>query len=412
MAEVKLSELIAPPFWHIHRKAQDHEYTYYWLAGGRGSAKSTFTSVELPLLLLKNPNCHAVVLRKVGSSIKSSVYPQIVWALTKLGIAHLFTFRSNPPEIIYKPTKQKIMFLGVDDPIKIKSIKAPFGYIGLIWWEELAQFAGMEEFRSVNQSLMRGGDKYWCFTTYNPPKSRDNWVNKEILIGENDRLVSLTNYMQVPRDWIGEQFIAEAEKLKDKNELLYRHEYLGEVTGSGGGVFDNVEDIRLSDKQIEGFDKRYFGLDYGFAIDPLAFVAMYYDQRKEDLYIFDEVYGERMSNKKATEKIKPKAGQSRIVADSAEPKSIAEMRALGLNVYGAKKGPDSVDYGISWLQHRAHIYIDKERCPNTYREFITYEYDQNRQGEFVSSFPDRNNHSIDAVRYGCEPLSRQSKYSF
>ena len=286
--------------------------------------------------------------------------------------------------------------------MKVKSIKLPFGYVGIVWYEELDQFSGMEEIRNLNQSLLRGGEKYWVFASYNPPKSRNNWVNEEVLSEYPDRMVHKTTYLSVPRSWLGDQFILEAEKLKAKNGTAYNHEYLGEVTGTGGAVFENVEDMSMPDTMLGSFDRRHYGLDFGFAVDPLAFVAMHYDAKHEDLYIFDEIYQQKLTNRQAAARIGGKYPACRVIADSAEPKSIMEMRELGLNVAGARKGPDSVDHGMKWLQNLAHIYIDKRRCPNTYREFVGYEYERNRDGQFISAYPDADNHAIDAVRYAME----------
>ena len=404
--KIHLPDIVAPHFKDAHLDIMKHGHTYYWEEGGRGSTKSSHISIEIPLLLLKNPQCHAVILRKVGNTIKNSVYPQMQWAIDKLGLSSKFKFKSSPHEITYKKTGQKILFMGVDDPQKIKSIKLPFGYIGIAWFEELDQFSGMEEIRSLNQSLLRGGSQYWEFCSFNPPKSQNNWVNEEKLIDDADRLIHHSDYRGVPREWLGEQFFADAEKLKAKNLRSYEHEYLGKVTGTGGAVFENVEDMRMSDEMVAQFDRLLYGLDYGFAVDPLAFLCMHYDRKHEALYIFDEIYQQKLTNKRAVELIKPKAEFRRVIADSAEPKSIAEMRGLGLNITGARKGPDSVDFGMKWLQGRAKIYIDKQRCPNTYKEFVMYEYEKNRQGQFISAYPDLNNHAIDACRYGCSEVMR------
>ena len=401
---IKLSDYMAAIYKDEFFDVMNHNHTHYWNKGGRGSAKSSFISLCIPVLLMKNPNIHVVVLRKVGNTLRNSVYPQILWALDTLGIADKFRARVAPPEITYRKTGQKILFMGVDDPLKAKSIKVPFGYVGVVWYEELDQFYGMEEIRNLNQSFLRGGDKYWVFSSYNPPKSRDSWVNEEVLFDDADRLVTHANYLDVPPSWLGDQFLAEAEKLKEKNELAYRHEYLGEVTGTGGAVFENVSDLRMDDAMVNNFDRIYHGLDFGFALDPLAYVKMHYDKKREDLYIFDEFYEPKISNKKAFRILSPKVNGQRIIADSAEPKSISELRGCGMDIYGAVKGADSVDYGMKWLQDRAHIYIDKERCPNTYREFVTYEYLKDRNGKFISAYPDKNNHAIDATRYGMNDL--------
>lgn len=412
MVIVRLSDVVAPHFYALHRDIVRHGHTYYWLEGGRGSTKSSEISLEIPQLIIKNPECHAVVLRKIGNTIKNSIYPQMQWGIDALGLTDKFRFKTSPHEITYKKTGQKILFFGVDDPQKIKSIKLPFGYVGICWIEELDQFSGMEEIRNLNQSLLRGGPIFWEFCSFNPPKSQNNWVNEEKLFDDPDRLVHHSTYLGVPREWLGDRFFEDAEKLKARNETAYRHEYLGEVTGTGGAVFENVEDMAMSDELVGNFDRLYYGLDFGFAVDPLAYVAMYYDAKREDLYIFDEIYQQKLTNSQAAKMIRKKADTREIIADSAEPKSIKEMRDCGLHINGARKGPDSVDHGVKWLQDRAHIYIDKRRCPNTYCEFISYEYERNRQGQFISAYPDKDNHAIDAVRYGMERMIRGNNFSF
>lgn len=401
--KVNIANLIAPSFDEVFFDVEQHLHTFYLLAGGRGSAKSSFVGgIRIPVSVMEDPNIHAVVIRKVGNTIKNSVLPQIVWGLEQLGVLEKFRVKLSPPEITYKKTGQKILFFGLDDPAKVKSIKLPFGYVGIVWFEELDQFSGMEEIRNVLQSLLRGGPSYQVFGTYNPPKSRNNWVNEEILVDDPDRLVHHSTYLTVPKDWLGPQFLAEAEKLKSKNEMSYRHEYLGEVTGTGGAVFENVEDLPLTEEALGQFDHRLFGLDFGFAVDPLAFVAMHYDAKHEDLYIWGEIYEQKLTNPQAARKISQVILPGELVrCDSAEPKSIKEMRSLDMNIIGAPKGPDSVEYGIKWLQSLNHIYIDKRRCPNAYREFMTYEYERNRLGQYISAYPDKDNHAIDAVRYGC-----------
>lgn len=399
---IKLSTLIAQPFKRLHQAVKHHDYTHYWLRGGRGSTKSSFISLEIILLIMQHPDVNGVAFRKVGNTTRNSVFEQLLWAIQHLGVAGYWKSTLSPLELTYIPTGQKILFRGLDEENKGKSIKIARGYFGIVWFEELAEFNGPSEISTTLQSLLRGGPEYWVFYSYNPPKSKDSWVNQEATLDVPDRIVHTSSYLEVPRAWLGEQFFLEAEKLKQKNETLYKHVYLGEVTGTGGAVFENVEDLPMSGEQLQQFDHRYFGLDFGFAVDPLAFVAMHYDAKHEDLYIFDEIYQQKLTNRNAADMINKKYPSVRILGDSAEPKSIYEMREYGTNVNGAKKGPDSVRFGINWLQSRAHIYIDRHRCPNTYREFSSYEYDRNRDGQFINAFPDKNNHAIDAVRYGMQ----------
>lgn len=402
---IQLSKTMAKPFWPIHQDVKRHGHTYYICGGGRGSTKSSYISQEILLLLMQHPECNAVILRKVANTLRNSVYRQMEWALDTLHLGEYWKKTVNPMEFIRRSTGQKILFLGVDDKSKLKSLKMPHGYVGVVWYEELDQFSGMEEIRSVNQSLLRGGPVFWCFGSYNPPQSANNWVNEEMLLDQPDRLVHHSDYRSVPADWLGAQFLEDADRLRRRNERAYRHEYLGEVTGTGGTVFENVRERAITAAEIESFDRLHYGLDFGFAVDPLAFVCMHYDRKRETLYIFDEIYQQKLTNARAAAMIRGKMTESGYVrADSAEPKSIRELAELGVRIYGARKGPDSVDYGIRWLQSLDEIVIDKRRCPNTYREFVGYEYERNRDGQFISAYPDKDNHAIDAVRYGCEDL--------
>lgn len=400
---VSLSSLLAPSFYGLHRAVKHHDYTHYWLRGGRGSTKSSFISVEIILQMMQHPNVNGVAFRKVGNTARNSIFEQLLWAIQQMGVNAYWKKTFSPLELTYLPTGQKNLFRGLDEENKGKSIKCSNGYFGIVWFEELAEFSGASEIDTTLRSLLRGGPEYWVFYSYNPPKSRDSWVNQDALVDTPDRIVHTSSYLDVPREWLGEQFFLEAEKLKQKNETLYKHVYLGEVTGTGGAVFDNVEALPMTAEQIGQFDRRYFGLDFGFAVDPLAFVAMHYDAKHEDLYIFDEIYQQKLTNRNAAELINRKYPAVRVLGDSAEPKSIYEMREYGTNVNGARKGPDSVRFGINWLQSRAHIYIDQNRCPNAWREFSGYEYERNRDGQFINAFPDKNNHAIDAVRYGLQP---------
>lgn len=403
--QIRLSDTVAKPFLAVHRDVKAHGHTYYICGGGRGSTKSSYISQEILLLMMQHRDCNAVILRKVANTLRNSVYRQMEWALDTLHLNAFWEKTVNPMEFVRRSTGQKILFLGVDDKSKLKSLKMPHGYVGIVWFEELDQFSGPEEIRSVNQSLLRGGPVFWCFGSYNPPQSANNWVNEEMLLDQPDRLVHHSDYRSVPADWLGAQFLEDADRLRQRNERAYRHEYLGEVTGTGGTVFENVRERAITAAEIESFDRLHYGLDFGFAVDPLAFVCMHYDRKREILYIFDEIYEPKLTNSRAAAMIRGKMTESGYVrADSAEPKSIRELAELGVRIYGARKGPDSVDYGIRWLQSLDEIVIDKRRCPNTYREFVGYEYERNREGQFISAYPDKNNHAIDAVRYGCEDL--------
>ena len=423
--DIPLDNCIIQMYKPVLKQILRHDFVHYVFAGGRGSTKSSFVGgIAIPLLIIANPTVHAVCFRKIGNTIQNSIYSQVVWGIYQLGLDPLFRIPktySNP--ITYIPTGQKIYFMGLDDPHKVKSIKPTFGYLGITWFEELDQFAGENELRTVTQSTMRGGELFWDFRTFNPPISRNNWANEYADIAEtrDNTIVIRNTYLDVPRQWLGEQFIEEAEELLSINPRAYEHEYMGVPTGTGGDVFPNVADMDMSTPVpkydyngnvaltvplYETFDNIYNGIDWGFARDPFRFVKMHFDRKKLELYIFDEYDTTRTRNEDVFhilfDDLQKVRKDELITADSAEEKSIADFKAYGAFIRGAEKGPESVRYGIKWLQGLRHIYIDKRRCPYTYKEFVDYEYEQDRDGNFISAYPDANNHSIDAVRYGLE----------
>lgn len=411
--DINVKDIIIPMYDDVLEDIMQHNHTHYTFSGGRGSTKSSFVGgVVIPLLIINNPECHATCFRKIGNTIQNSIFSQVTWGIYKLGLEDLFHIpkRYNSP-IIYIPTGQQILFIGMDDPQKVKSIKLPFGYIGITWWEELDQYCGERELRTVLQSTMRGGNLFWDFRSFNPPISKNNWANEYAEEAEtNERLRESTlvvknTYLDVPIEWLGKQFIEEAEDLKEINPDAYEHEYMGVPIGTGGDVFKNACDLDMSD-MLQNFDRIYNGIDWGFAKDPFRFVRMHFDKTRLDLYIFDEYSTTRTRNKDVFETLYDKkkliARNELVIADRAEEKSIADFRAYGAYIRAAEKGPDSVRYGIKWLQGLRHIYIDKRRCPLTYKEFINYEYEQDREGNFISAYPDADNHSIDAVRYALE----------
>lgn len=362
----------------------------------------------IPLLLVSHPGTHAAVFRKVGNTLRDSVFNQYIWAIDKLGMNDFWASRTSPPELIYKPTKQRILFRGADDPMKIKSIKVQFGYIAFTHFEEKDQFAGRAEIRNILQSTMRGGDVYWNFESYNPPISRDNWANLDTQEIRADRLCHKSTYLQAPPEWLGEQFLTEAEYMKETNEREYRHEYLGEAVGSGSEVFENLDIREITDEEVARFDRIRNGVDWGYYPDPFAFNRMQYDAAQRALYIFDELTARKQGNKETAERLIAKGltREDRITADSAEPKSVADFNKFGLSCVGAQKGAGSVAYSMKWLQQLNKIVIDPKRCPDTAKEFTCYEYEKTKEGDIISGYPDKDNHHIDAVRYGTEPIYR------
>lgn len=399
---------IASSFSDINRAIDDRDYREYYLEGGRGSTKSSFISEKIIELIENNPRMCCVVLRKVKDTLKDSVFAQLEWAIDILGetYPHIKTdykLTKSPLEITKISTGQKIFFRGADDYGKIKSLKPPKDmYIGITWYEEFDQFAGMNEVRKINQSLIRGGEDFIQFYSYNTPASTQHFVNIEKIIPKETRIVHLSDYRSVPKKWLGQAFIDEAEFLKSINERLYQNEYLGLMTGTGGNVFENVELREIPDSEIDTFDYLYQGMDFGYFPDPLAWTKCCYNPSQRVLYIFDEFVVNKMSNADVWEKLKTEKGVSEddiIIADSSEPKSIGDFKAYGSSIKSAEKGAGSVDYSMKWLSSLAKIVIDPNRCPTSANEFSTYEYQQDKDGNYISGYVDANNHCIDSVRY-------------
>lgn len=405
------------PFAKVYQDINEHGHIEYCLRGGRGSGKSSFVSLAIIDLMMRHPDLNALVLRQVSNTIAGSVYNQLVWAILELGLQDEFKMKKSPAEITRKSTGQVIFFRGADDVGKIKSIKPTKGYIGILWFEELDQFSGPESVRNIQQSAMRGGDDAWIFKSFNPPRSVINWANEYVLKPSENRYDSLSSYLDVPRSWLGKDWIAEAEEMRVKNPAAYENEYLGKANGTGGMVFDNITVRPITADERAEFDRIYEGVDWGWYPDPFHFSRMYYNAAEMRLFIYGELRANKMSNEETARAVRDKfdiqdstgnsiqsVDDAIVYCDSAEPKSIADWKTYGMPARGVKKGPDSVRYSIKWLQSLVEIVIDPDDCPKTAEEFTKYEYERDKDGKVIEGYPDANNHAIDSVRYAMYPV--------
>ena len=397
---MRLSELVAPAFFDVWRDIRSGGHDAYWLAGGRGSAKSSFASLAIVSGLLRDAQANAIVYRKVAATLRDSVYEQLIWAIDRMGLRPWATFRLSPLEIRLK-SGQRILFRGADDPAKSKSLKLSKGYFKFLWFEELSEFPSLEAVNTIRASVIRGG-RTLTICSYNPPVTMDAWVNEEAARDVPGRLVHYSDYRGVPPEWLGEAFLRAAEALKQTNERMYRHMYLGEITGTGAQVFENLTIRPIEPGEIMAFGHTCAGLDWGWYPDPLHFVSCAWDPERRRLWIYDEYRASRLDNAALCAVLTEEKGLTReeeVIADSSEPKSIRDLRSFGLRCTGAVKGPGSVRASMKWLQGLAEIVIDPNRCPFSAREFRLYEYERGRDGRIADAFPDRDNHAIDAVRY-------------
>lgn len=403
------ARVLGKAFVDINRQIKPNiEYVF---EGGRGGLKSSYVAFKIVELIKNNPQMHACITRQVAGTLKDSVYANMKWAINELGLMEEFECKVSPLEIKYIKTGQTIYFRGLDDETKLKSIKPEFGYIGILWKEEKDQMKGDAQERSVNQSVLRGGDESYDFSSYNPPKSKSNWVNRIKLVPNPKRVIHHSSYLEAPAEWLGQKFIDDAAHLKEINPEAYEHEYLGVPNGDGGNVFEYLEIRDITDEEISHMDRIFTGVDFGWYPDQFCYLRTYYDSAREKIYLIDELYVNKWSNSKTAEWIKKKGYDDyTMICDSAEPKSVNDFRDAGLPARGAIKGPGSIEYGFKFLQTKT-IVIDPKRTPNAYKEITEYEYDRDKEGNVISGYPDGNDHAISALRYAYEPLFNRRGYS-
>ena len=413
---IRASDNVIQAFHGILGDVFAHGHTDYWLKGGRGSTKSSFISICIVLLIVSFPEANAVIVRRFSNTLRDSVYTQITWAISMLGLDAWFNATKSPMEITYKPTGQRIVFRGLDDPLKMKGVKFAKGYCAVQWFEELDQIESWEAVSSALRSFRRGGDRFWTFYSYNPPRTLWSWVNAKALEMERKQgcLVNHTTYLDVVEgghpEWLGEQFVMDAEYERDAHPDHYRWEFLGEITGTGGSVFENVREVRLSDADIATFDNPRNGVDWGWFPDPWRFVRCEWQPGRRRLVIFGEAEANRRTAAETAAEVKalltyadrdgekPRYHDQTVWCDDANPADIAVYRRAGIKAHPADKG-GMRRQSYLWLAGLREIAIDPVRCPLTFREFRLCEFAKDRQGEWVEDFVDGNDHSIDAVRY-------------
>lgn len=414
--EIKLSDCIAPAFYKPHKLIKNEEYSSFWLKGGRGSTKSSFAAIEVILGLIEYPEANALVLRKVDATIRKSVLESLLWAINKLGLDDEFEHTVSPAEITYIATGQKIIMTGLDDARKIKSIRLKKGYFKYLWWEEFEEFANMEEVRSVRQSARRGGDVFIELITYNPPNYAAAWINKAAEEAKNDpeTFIHHSTYLDVPEQWLGKQFIKDAERLAKVHPLSYQHEYLGEVVGRAEQIVFNgkfiVRDFETPNVELLENKQFYYGADWGFARDPTAITRsfIYKENGQTNLYIDYEAGGIGIDTQDLPPVFEtiPDVKRYKIRADGARPETISAIGKSGFSIEAAPKWTGSEEDGIAYLRSFDNIIIHT-RCKQTAKEFSLYSYKVDKMTQdILPSLIDANNHYIDSLRYAHAPLIR------
>nr|DAZ37510.1 MAG TPA: terminase large subunit [Caudoviricetes sp.] len=380
--------------------------------GGRGSIKSNFWGNLAYETIRQDPQAHVVYTRRFKVDLRSSVYNQFMKTVIRYQDLDNWDFKQSPMCAVYKPTGQMVMFAGADKPISLKSFNVPFGYVKMLIHEECDEMAGVEQMDNIEDTFLRADTPALDIKIFNPPKSKNNFMNEytEECKNKPQTRICHSYYYNVPVKWLGKRFFERAEWFRIHKPLYYKNNYLGEVTGTGGGIFDNLEIRKISDEELMTFDTVNHGLDFGYT-HPQVFSQNYYDYETDTLYIFGEVYSKKCKNSTFARKIK-KFMNVEIICDSARPDGIAEMQDWGFNAIGAKKRWGSGkgrDYCWEWLQRCNKIVIDPERCPNTEKEFTKAEHEQLPDGSFSDAYPTLEEDTIMANIYALNRIIMTSR---
>ena len=386
---------------------------YRVIKGSRGSKKSTTISLWIIYNMMKYPLANTLVVRRVFNTHKDSTYTQLKWAVNQLGVKNDWKFSKSHLEITYIPTGQKILFRGLDDPMSITSITVEVGHLCWCWFEEAFQVMNEDDFNKIDMSI-RGElppEYFKQITLSFNPWSEKHWLKKRFFdVKDEDIMAITTNYMC--NEFLGDDDRLIFDKMKLNNPRRYSIEGLGNWGIAEGLIYENFEELDFDIEEIKRRKniKSAFGLDFGYTNDPTAFIASLVDLDNREIFIFDEHYQKAMSNKMIADMIKYKGySKEMIIADSAEPKSIDDIRRKGIyRIMAAKKGKDSILNGIQFIQD-FKIYVHP-KCENTIIELSNYVWD-NKDGVIINKPVDDYNHLMDALRYSLE-LIKQGGSSF
>lgn len=374
---------------------------YRVVKGSRASKKSTTTALNMIYRIMEYPNSNGLVIRKTARTLLDSCYAQLKWAVSRLKVESYWEFKLSPLEIIYKPTGQKILFRGLDDPLKVTSVTVDVGHLCFLWIEEAYEIMSEEDFDMLDESI-RGEVPKGLFKqitlTLNPWNDR-HWIKSRFFDEpDSDTLSFTTNYLC--NEWLDSSDIRLFERMKKNNPSRYQVAGLGNWGIVDGLVYENFEERAFTLDEIRN-NKTVAGLDFGYTNDPTAFFIGFLDKKESILYVWDEMYEKGLSNKKIYEKLKNMGyTKERIVADSAEPKSIDELRSYGMSIKAAKKGKDSILNGIQWIQDLKIII--HPRCTNFITEISNYQWDKDKFDKPLNKPVDDFNHLMDAMRYALE----------
>jgi phage terminase large subunit len=385
-----------------YKKFWNFKGRYNVIKGSRASKKSKTTALRWIYLMMKYDKSNLLVIRKTYRTLKDSCWTDLKWATRRLEVESLWSFKESPLEATYLPTGQKILFRGLDDPLKVTSITVDYGYLCWAWLEEAFEVNSEADFDTLDESI-RGELppnlwKQWVIS-FNPWNER-HWLKKKFFdVSNPDILAQTTNY--TCNEWLDEADKRLFENMKINNPRRYNVAGLGNWGITEGLVYDNVHiDYRFELADMVNY-KTVCGMDFGYTNDPTAFFIGFLDEKNKALYIWDELYEKGLTNRMIYDRLVSMGyGKESIVCDSAEPKSIAELRGYGLRAKAAVKGKDSISHGIQYIQGLT-IYIHP-RCVNFTTEIQNYTFDKDKFGNSINQPIDDFNHLMDAMRYALE----------
>lgn len=380
---------------------------YRVVKGGRGSKKSATAALWFIYNMMKHSEANTLVLRKTFNTHKDSTYAQLKWAIKRLKVSHLWHCKLSPLEIVYKPTGQKILFRGLDDPMSITSITVETGYLCWAWFEEAYQVLNEDDFDKIDMSI-RGetGELFKQLTLTFNPWNEKHWLKKRFFDAQQPNVLAITTTFEC-NEFLGDDDRALFEWMRQNSPRRFNIEGRGNWGIAEGAIFENWEEREFDWREVAKREKAIscFGLDFGYTVDPSAFIASIVDPVAKEIYIFDEHYKRSMLNNEIAKMIEYKGfTKERITADSAEPKSIEELRRLGISrINAAEKGKDSIMNGIQFLQ-QFKIFVHP-RCENTIIELSNYVWKIDKEGKMLNKPIDEYNHLMDALRYSVERVA-------
>lgn len=390
-------------FWNFRGR-------YRVCKGSRASKKSKTTALWYIYHMMKLPGSNLLVIRKTGRTLKDSCFTELKWAVSRLKVEHLWKFKESPLEAEYIPTGQKIYFRGLDDPLKVTSITVDVGVLCWMWIEEAYEIMKESDFDTLDESI-RGDCPDHLFKQitliFNPWNER-HWIKGRFFdVEDPDALAITTNYMC--NEWLDDADLAVFERMRQNNPRRYAVAGLGGWGVVDGLVYERWKEEMFSISDLPKDAQSAFGLDFGYTNDPTALFCGFISLEQKRLYVWDELYQKGMSNKVIRDQIvRMGYSKERITADSAEPKSIDELKGLGLRIQGAKKGKDSINNGIQWIQDLEIII--HPRCVAFMTEISSYQWKKDKFNKMLNEPEDDNNHLMDAMRYALEQFIQKNKW--